>query len=140
MKNKAPLSLMEQLIMLLVFALSAALCLQVFVLSDKMSLRFDARDNGVMAVQNAAETMKFHQGNLEQCSQAYGGAVADDRWQIDYDEDWNRVSHAEAAYQVFAVPFETEEPLLGGAEVFAQSTDGEYLFGIDVFWQEAAHG
>ena len=29
MKNKAPLSLMEQLVMLLVFALSAVLCLQL---------------------------------------------------------------------------------------------------------------
>ena len=31
MKNKAPLPLMEQLIMVLVFALAAALCLQGFV-------------------------------------------------------------------------------------------------------------
>lgn len=30
MRSKAPLALMEQIIMVLVFALSAALCLQVF--------------------------------------------------------------------------------------------------------------
>ena len=35
MHSKAPLALMEQKIMLLVFALSAALCLQVFALSGK---------------------------------------------------------------------------------------------------------
>lgn len=34
MRSKAPLVLMEQLVMVLVFALAAALCVQVFVLSD----------------------------------------------------------------------------------------------------------
>ena len=43
MKNKAPLSLMEQLIMLLVFALSVALCLQIFVFSAQISRRCDAQ-------------------------------------------------------------------------------------------------
>ena len=37
MHSKAPLALMEQIIMLLVFALSAALCLQVFALSGRIS-------------------------------------------------------------------------------------------------------
>ena len=55
MKSKAPLSLMEQLIMLLVFALAAALCLQVFVLSAQISRRCKATDHAVTAAQNAAE-------------------------------------------------------------------------------------
>ena len=37
MKSKAPLALMEQMVMLLVFALAAALCLQAFVQSDRLS-------------------------------------------------------------------------------------------------------
>ena len=39
MKSKAPLMLMEQMIMLLVFALAAALCLQAFVKSEQLSSR-----------------------------------------------------------------------------------------------------
>ena len=34
MKSKAPLALMEQMVMILVFALAAALCLQAFVKSE----------------------------------------------------------------------------------------------------------
>ena len=34
MRSKTPLALMEQMVMVLVFALAAALCLQVFVVSD----------------------------------------------------------------------------------------------------------
>lgn len=37
MRSKAPLALMEQLVMVLVFALAAALCVQVFVLSGQTS-------------------------------------------------------------------------------------------------------
>ena len=37
MKSKASLLLMEQLVMVLVFALAAALCLQVFLRADQIS-------------------------------------------------------------------------------------------------------
>ena len=40
MHSKAPLALMEQIVMLLVFALSAALCLQDFALSGKGKTHF----------------------------------------------------------------------------------------------------
>ena len=44
MRSKAPLAMMEQMVMLLVFALAAALCLQAFVKSDQMSKRMEAQD------------------------------------------------------------------------------------------------
>ena len=47
MKSKAPLLLMEQMVMLLVFALAAALCLQAFVKSDGLSRRSEARDRAM---------------------------------------------------------------------------------------------
>ena len=55
MKNKAPLALMEQFIMILVFALTATVCLQVFVFSSRMSSTGELRAHAVTAVQNAAE-------------------------------------------------------------------------------------
>ena len=58
MRSKAPLVLMEQLVMVLVFALAAALCVQVFVLSDQTSRNYAARDRAAVAAQNAAEQLK----------------------------------------------------------------------------------
>ena len=58
MKNKAPLPMMEQLIMILVFALTASLCLQGFSLADRMSRRHEAREQAVVLAQNTAETLK----------------------------------------------------------------------------------
>ena len=48
MRSKAPLILMEQMVMLLVFALAAALCLQAFVKSDELSARGEARDRAAV--------------------------------------------------------------------------------------------
>ena len=65
MRSKAPLALMEQMIMVLVFALAAALCLRAFVLSDSMSIENERRDNGVLLAQNAAEVYKACRGDAE---------------------------------------------------------------------------
>lgn len=58
MKNKASLLLMEQLVMILVFALCAALCLQCFVAADEISRETALRDRAVLLAQNTAECMK----------------------------------------------------------------------------------
>ena len=44
MRSKAPLALMEQMVMVLVFALAAALCLQAFALADRISRQNAERD------------------------------------------------------------------------------------------------
>ena len=58
MKNKASLILMEQLIMILVFALAAALCLQVFAKSVQIAEQTACRDAAVQMAQNGAELWK----------------------------------------------------------------------------------
>ena len=62
MKNKASLLLMEQLIMILVFALAAALCLQVFAKAGEISQETLHRDQAVLLAQNAAELLKAENG------------------------------------------------------------------------------
>ena len=58
MKNKASLALMEQLMILLVFALCAALCLQAFVGADRIARENQARDEAIILAQNTAESLK----------------------------------------------------------------------------------
>lgn len=62
MKSRAFLNLMEQLIMVLVFALAAALCLQVFAKADSIAARTDCLDKAVLIAQNTAEGLK-HTGD-----------------------------------------------------------------------------
>ena len=76
MRSKSPLALMEQVVMVLVFALAAALCLQVFVLSDQMSEKNRDTDRAVLLAQNTAETIKAC-GGVEGLGQA---AIEVFRW------------------------------------------------------------
>lgn len=58
MKSRASLVLMEQLIMVLVFALAAALCLRCFAKAEEISVQTARRDEAVRIAQNAAELLK----------------------------------------------------------------------------------
>ena len=138
MKSKAPLSLMEQLIMLVVFALAAALCLQVFVLSSRISRDSETKSHAVTAVQNAAEITKSCRGDFESISRILGGSDIADRWQLGYDENWEPTSPSQACYLVNITPAETNIPTLGSAEVSAHSENGT-LFSVTVSWQEVAY-
>lgn len=65
MKNKTALQLMEQLVMILVFALSAAICLQIFAKARAISTASAQQDHAVLLAQNAAEYLKASCGDTE---------------------------------------------------------------------------
>lgn len=140
MKSKAPLSLMEQLVMLLVFALAAALCLQIFVFSGQISRECETRDRAVAVAQNAAETLKATHGDLEAATKLYGGVWQADRWHMGFDEAWQEVPPEEAAYCLVVTMNDSEIPLLGTADVAVQNREAEDVFRISVAWQEGADG
>lgn len=140
MKNKAPLALMEQLVMILVFALTAALCLQIFVVSNTLSVDGEVRSGAVAAVQNAAESLKICSGSFERMAQISGGEAQKDSWRIGYDELWQEVPLAQAEYTVEASRVEMDQPLLGGADVSARASSGKKLYEVRVCWQEGLDG
>ncbi|WP_298030373.1 hypothetical protein [uncultured Dysosmobacter sp.] len=136
MKSKAPLALMEQLMMVLVFALAAALCVQVFVLSDRASRRYEARDQAVLAAQNAAETLKSGRGDmgrrLSDAADRLGGDCAQGLLWVDYDENWQPGG---GTYRLTAQGTDSGVSGLAMAHV-AVEWDGGELFSLDVAWQE----
>lgn len=58
MKNKSSLVLLEQLVMVLVFALAAAMCLRMFAKADGVASEITHRDEAVALAQSAAEMLK----------------------------------------------------------------------------------
>ena len=77
MRSKTPLALMEQVVMVLVFALAAALCLQVFVFSNQMSEKNRDTDRAVVLAQNTAELLKACGGVEEAAVTDQKGTCAD---------------------------------------------------------------
>lgn len=134
MKSKAPLALMEQLVMVGVFALAAALCLQVFVLSDRTSRRYTARDGAVTAAQNAAELLKSCRGDYEAAAEALDGVWNGQMLGVHYDADWG--DDGPDAYYLLVTPADSGQRLLGAADVTVYTADGDHLVTLPVGWQE----
>ena len=136
MKSRAPLALMEQTVMVLVFALAAALCLRAFVLADGISRRVEATDRAVLWAESAADTLTARNGDLAQAAAELGGNLDGQRWIIPLDETWQETA-GESAYTLTVQPVESDQPLLGKAQIDVAEKNGESLFSLEVCWQEA---
>lgn len=136
MKNKAPLSLIEQLIMILVFALTAAFCLQGFTLANRISRHQEAQAKAVVITQNAAELLKYTSGNFSQSASILGGSVNGDVWIVPYDASWQLISSSpEAVYLLKVTCLNTDDPFLGTAQIQVLCEE-EVIFEITTAWQE----
>lgn len=74
MRNKAALSLMEQLVMILVFSLAAALCLGAFAKAQATADATARRETGAQIAQNGVEWLKSG-GSLDDLSLPEGYSV-----------------------------------------------------------------
>lgn len=135
MKNKAPLALMELLIMLLVFALAAALCLQAFSTARQTSLENELRDSALLHAQNAAELVKYHHGDFSAAKEHFGGSAEDRRWTVSFDKNWS-ITSAEGLYRLEAVREDSDIPLLGMATISVTDSAGNVLCSLPLAWQE----
>lgn len=144
MRSKAPLALMEQMVMLAVFALAAALCLQAFVKSDALSKEAQARDHAVVLCQSAAEVIRSTGGDFPAAAALLGASGEGDSLLLFYGEDWTPA--APVAQDVYPLGYtlgacrgDSGVPGLGTAEVWVQDdASGEELFRMEVAWQEVS--
>lgn len=117
MKNRTSLVLMEQLVMVLVFALAAALCLNVFVKADEISRTIAYRDEAVLIAQNAAEMLKATSGDVQRTAELLEPAAAEKGLRLVIGET------------------DSGSTLLGRAEIRVY-LENEELFALQTGWQE----
>lgn len=124
MKNKTFLPLIEQMIMILIFALSAAFCLQGFAAAGRISKRQAVLTEAVVTVQNTAEILKSSHGDYKLAAEMLDGSVVDDQLRIETDE-----------YLVTAGAVVEDLDLLSSAKIeVVYETD--ILYELTVSWQE----
>ena len=126
MKSKAPLVLMEEIIMVLVFAFAMAVCMKIFVFSYDVSGEVQNSSVAMFEAQNMAENIKRTRGEI----------LSDDKSYIYYDENWNETSVKEDFYMEI-VKTEAHEGT-GRAEITVYEGE-DVLFGIPVVWQEVGY-
>lgn len=126
MKNRASLILMEQLVMVLVFALAASVCLGVFVKADQISRDTARRDEAVLLAQNGVEVLKSCAGDLEKAAQLLDGTCTDTDLTAQNGELTLKVQLVESGITG-----------LGQAQLSVYR-DEELVFSLQTGWQEVA--
>lgn len=137
MKRNASLILIELVIMLLVFALAAALCVQAFAWADSRSRESEASDMALIQAQNAAEVLKHHRGDFSLAAKDLGGQWDGSRWVISYNGNWELIGE-DPAYFLQAEQVLCETAYLGQAKLTVLDQEGTVLAELSVCWQEVA--
>ena len=133
-RSKAPLALMGQLLMVLFFALAAAICLQAFAKSEVISQNSADRDAASLLAQNAAETIKSVRGDVTAACDILGGKQENGAWLACGDEKGRFVP--DGAYRIEARLIESGVPGLGQARIQVTDTAEKELFTLICSWQE----
>lgn len=128
-RSKAPLALMEQIIMILVFALTAAVCLQAFVYSNQLSVKGDQENLAASHAQEVVEHCKTMSGDLDQVQSQLSGERAGDSLTVAYEKDHMTV--------VLKITEKTD--WLAKAKVRVLDEKGQEIYSVDTAWQRGGH-
>ena len=138
MRNRTTLSLMELTLMLLLFAVAAAVCLRAFALSDRLSRQAEQRDRAVLWAQTMAETWKAMDGDLAQAETLYGESSGDG-WTVCLDSGWTWTEDAASAVYRAELREEPEDGLLQKARITVRELEGDRcIYELEAACQEAA--
>lgn len=141
-RSKVPLVLMEQLVMLLVFALAAAVCLRIFIFADRASRQVQDRDRAAELVQNTAQVLQHTGGDFSRTAELLDAQYWDETsLMIDYDSDW-ALADKTMRYTLGASRASSGTPYLGKAQVWCRDEEEDReLFRLEIAWQEVVeHG
>lgn len=124
-RSKAPLALMEQIIMILVFALTAAVCLQAFVYSNNLSEEGDKENLAASHAQEVVETCKMYSGDLDQVQLKLSGERTENGIRVFYEED----------HMTVVLEITEQSDWLARAKVSVQDEKDKEIFSVDTAWQ-----
>ena len=134
MRSKTPLALMEQVIMVLVFALAAALCLRAFIFADTLSRACEERDNAVMAAQTVAETLKLCRGDFAETERTAESIL--ENVDVILCAEGTLPAADSGRLTIAVTPAESGADGLGCADLTALGSDGETILTLTIAWQE----
>ncbi len=125
-RSKAPLALMEQIIMILVFALTAAVCLEAFVYANNLSVQGDQKNLAANHAQEVVEYCKMMSGDLDQVSLELEGKLEENVLTVPYTAD----------QMVVILEITEQTDWLVKAKVRVQDREKQEIFSMNTAWQK----
>lgn len=130
-KSKTTLTLMEQLIMIAVFAVAVAVCLRVFAFANSRSEQNYINDVAANESRNAAEVIKSTGGDFKRAAEILGAVPTENGLEKDWSGEYG-------SFSLTAEKLQSAADGLGSASVsVSNSKTGRQVFSITVSWQEA---
>lgn len=134
-RSSSSLFLMEQIVVILIFAICAAVCVKIFV--DAYLTTNQAKDisNALLVAESGAECYKAVGGDATQLAEALGGETqANGAIAVYYNNEWQVCGQAEAAYvlRLTALPLHTEPYAPVSADLAVEKSTGEELVAFTV--------
>ncbi|MFI3312804.1 MAG: hypothetical protein R3Y62_02855 [Eubacteriales bacterium] len=87
--SKSGLFLIEMMFVILFFAISGAICLQMFAHASTTAQQAEDLNQATMVARSAAACYQASQGDLDDVANILSGNVESDTLTIAYDGDWN---------------------------------------------------
>ncbi|NLF79899.1 MAG: hypothetical protein GX572_01755, partial [Clostridia bacterium] len=118
---KSTLFLLEQILAILVFAITAAVCVHLFVGSHLAAKANTELNYALLAAQNSAEVFKAAQGDWQLTADLLDvqpqAIVADTKIQVAYDKTWQPCPITDAAYLLELAPVYSDISGLSRAQI-----------------------
>ena len=139
-RSKSTLFLIEQIIVIAVFAICAAACVRILTAAYFTANDTQATSNAVLKAESAAETFKATNGDIDAIASILGGTsgtAADGvaGVAVYYDSSWQVTTEGNASYHLGLAIYPPENPsdthLLNG-EVWVVKITGEGLVSFPV--------
>lgn len=134
-RSRSTLFLMEQMIVILVFAFCAAVCVKLVAEAHVITTRNNDKKNAIIAAESGAECFKAYAGDMVKTAAALGGNYSGsaDILHVYYDGEW-RVCREEDSVYIMSVTGSVSadyKVLLTGYIIVAKNT-GEELLSLPV--------
>lgn len=90
-RSKSGLFLMELTIVILFFAITSAVCMQIFTTAKVKSDHSSNLSNAVLVAESVAESYKSYNGDMKSVSKYFNSTLVEKTVMIYYDKNWKAV-------------------------------------------------
>ncbi len=131
--NRSGLFLIEMVIVILFFSITAAICVRLFAAAATTSRNSAELSAATLACESAAETIHACDGNAEEFSAALGAEQSGNSYAVCYDKEREPVtagSGEKAVYTLAIVPSAAENGVTDFLISFSRNSDGGQIYSL----------